>query len=640
MRLTRATSGNRSNALWGRGSRGESRSNALWGRGGRRAGAVTASVVATFALAATAAVAGNGNGSSSSAPAKNLKAYVASSLMSAIEQSPDQTFDVIVQGDKKGNSNGLYKQILGDNSSDGTAASQIRQQFASIDGVHAYLTGRQILSLAKRPYVTSVMPNETVKASGLAQGLPTYNDQMWSWATGAVVDWLPATPKAPTIAVMDSGIDATRPDFANRVLGQVNMVSDPAAVNSPGDGYGHGTFVAGIAAGAIRGYAGVAPNADLFSVDVMNDQGMATVSDIIAGCDWVLQNKATYNIRVVNMSFHAVNRASILFDPLDRAVEKLWLSGVVVVAAAGNYGVDGVQREVSFAPGNDPLVITVGAADVGTSRSANDDFAAPWSVYGYTADGFAKPDIGAPGRYMIGPVSPNATLYSERPDKVIADGYMQLSGTSFAAPAVAGAAAAIVAHHPDWTPDQVKGALMVSATPTPAAAPLSLGVGELNIPKARRVNAPPNPNADLTPFVVTAADGTRVFDSAAWQSVALSNAAWASAAWSDAAWASAAWSDTAWASAAWSDAAWASAAWASAAWSDAAWADAAWADAAWADASGADTTIGEDAVTTDETTQDAAMADLGIVDTSCDPTITTCVATDTTTTDTTTSVLP
>ena len=79
------------------------------------------------------------------------------------------------------------------------------------------------------------------------------------------------------------------------------------------------------------------------------------------------QNKATYNIKVANFSLHAVNRASFQFDPIDQAVEKLWLNGVVVVAAAGQLRASTAPTSgVQFAPGNDPFVITVGAADIGT----------------------------------------------------------------------------------------------------------------------------------------------------------------------------------------------------------------------------------------------------------------------------------
>src|SRR4051794_27381608 len=137
MRHSRANYGDRSNALWGRGSRGESRSNALWGRGGRRAGVAVAMVV-VFAMAS---VAGAGVSSLKSNTGGNgLKAYVPTELQSVIQQNPSQTFDVIVQGDKKGTSNGFYKQLAGDN-----YGSSVRQQFNSIAGVEANLTGTQIL---------------------------------------------------------------------------------------------------------------------------------------------------------------------------------------------------------------------------------------------------------------------------------------------------------------------------------------------------------------------------------------------------------------------------------------------------------------------------------------------------------------
>jgi serine protease AprX len=316
----------------------------------------------------------------------------------------------------------------------------------------------------------------------------------------------------------------------------------------------------------------------------MNDEGMAMTRDVIRAADWINANKDTYKIRVANFSLHSAYANSFMYDPLNKAVEKLWFNGVVVVAAAGNYGVDGLPSGVPFAPGNDPFVITVGADDIDGSVSTMNDLAAPWSAYGYTLDGFAKPDMAAPGRFIVGPVPMSSTLALERPTSLVGSGYMQLSGTSFAAPIVSGAAAQILAAHPSWTPDQVKGALMVTATAAPSAAPLSVGVGVVDVAKAVALSNAPNPNLALNTYLVSESGGSgKVFDAAAWSSAAWSSAAWSSAAWSSAAWSSAAWSSAAWSSAAWSSAAWASAAWSSAAWSSTSTEDAAWASLSYAD---------------------------------------------------------
>ena len=576
MRHSRATTGNdRSNALWGRGSRGESRSNALWGRGGRRAGAAMAMVV-LFARAAVAGATVRDNGGGTGQYG-NLKAYVPGTLLSAIQQNPTASFDVILQGDRKQGAHGFIQKILADQSGSSdeyVQSGNVKQLFTSIDGAELTLTGKQILHIAKDGIAESIVPNEPVKTSGYS------NNQMWTSSIDVWPNWSSPAANAPTIAVVDSGIQANRPDFGSRVLAQVNLSS--LGPNSSGDGFGHGTFVAGIAAGAASGYAGAMPNANLLSIDVMNDMGQGTVSDVIRACDWILANKAKYNIQVANFSLHAASMASIMFDPLDQAVEKLWLNGVVVVAAAGNYGTDPVPSGVLFAPGNDPFVITVGAIDTGNGNGAGDDSVAPWSAYGYTPDGFWKPDLGAPGRYLVGPVPSTAYLPLARPDKVTAPGYMQLSGTSFAAPFVSAAAATLRALHPTWTPDQVKGALMVSASREPMANGQT-GVGDVSIASARSVTAPPNPNASLDRYLTTALDGTTVFNATAWQTAALASPTWDTAAWSDAAWSSAAWSSVAWSDAAWADAAWSTAAWGTVAWSDVAWSSVAWSDAAWAD---------------------------------------------------------
>ena len=343
----------------------------------------------------------------------HLRAYIPDALLTAAQQNPKQSFDVIVQGSKKETSGNFLRKAFQDSQQNGQNVDQgqVRHQFRAIDGGRLTLSGWQILALGMSKNVTSIMANEPVKMSSVT--LPVSNSEKWGWSTGAAVDWTTQATslQTPTIAVVDSGIDATRTaDFGNRVLGQINPAS--LAPNGPGDTYGHGTFVARIAAGAADGHAGVAPGANLLSVDIMNDAGEATVADVIAACDWILANKAQYNIKVANLSLHASNPASVFFDPLDQAVEKLWLNGVTVVTAAGNFAVDGQQSGLPFAPANDPFVITVGAADILNTLGAQDDTAAPWSAWGYTLDGFVKPDLSAPGRYMQGAVPAGATLAS------------------------------------------------------------------------------------------------------------------------------------------------------------------------------------------------------------------------------------
>ena len=552
--------GVRASALWGSGKRGEgSRSNALWGSGKRR--------TAVFATLALVLLVPFGAVASPSRP--EVSAYVTPSLLSAAQTSATGNFSVIVQGKAGNQAAKAVADVVG------TQLKAVRN-LNSIDGVAVDLTGAQILALAADKHVSAVTLDARVR---LSSATASDSNEKWPYVTGVSKY---ASAPAATIAIVDSGIDATRPEFTGRIAANVNLSTLPG--NSPGDGRGHGTFVAGIAAGHLAGKDGAAPTAKLVSIDVIDDQGMARTSDVIAAADWILANKTKYGIRVANFSLHSSVANSFMYDPLDKAVERLWFNGVVVVTAAGNYGYADHASGVPFAPGNDPFVITVGASDTGKSVATNDDVAAPWSAYGYTLDGFAKPDLAAPGRYIVGPVPVTSTLYSERPDHIVEPGYMELSGTSFAAPMVSGIAALILGKHPDFTPDQVKGALMLGAKPLPSATDMSEGVGEVSASRSIEFVSPPNPNRALDTFIAgDPVTGAPVFDSASWAAKAKSDASWASTSWDSASWAEASWSSASWSEASWSDASWASASWASNASAAASWADLSLASASWAD---------------------------------------------------------
>jgi serine protease AprX len=559
----------RSSALWGTGNRGgDSRSNALWGKGGR--GLVTA-LCAVLVVAAPLAA-----GARKSTQAQPATTYVDPILLAKANATPNALVKVIIEGNQaKDGTQEASDAFHGVQDRSGSRpVEQIKDKYQFIDSVAVTLKAKKVLQLARIPNLT-VTYDAPVKLSGTV----TYTSKhVWPTAAGVKPMWdnRPATGQVmPTIAIVDSGIEKNRADFdmGARVIDEV--VITKLLPNSAGDGRGHGTFVAGIAAGSARDQAGAAPQANLISVDVMDDSGMARTSDVIAGAEWVYQNRKVKNIKVANFSLHSTMPSNFINDPLDKAVEKLWFGGVTVVVAAGNYGKEDGPSGVPYAPGNDPFVITVGAVDLEGSVNVRRHDIPNWSAYGYTKDGFRKPELAAAGRYMVGPVPAAATLRAAKPENLVGTEYMRLSGTSFAAPVVAGAAAQLLIAHPTWTPDQIKGALMQRARYIPEAPAGSAGVGEINAARSALLSSPPNPNATLNKFLkVDLLAGTTEFNGAAWYAAAKASASWDSASWSDASW-----SDVSWTDASWSDVSWSDASWSDVSWSDVlAAADVSWED--------------------------------------------------------------
>ncbi len=245
------------------------------------------------------------------------------------------------------------------------------------------------------------------------------------------------------------------------------------------DNYGHGSHVAGIIWSQITddstGTAmGVAPGASVISVRVLDDYGNGTYEDVIQGIQWVVDNRNNPElpapIRILNMSLSGEASAPYFVDPLNRAVEKAWAVGIVVLAAAGNTG---PRAESITVPGNDPYVITVGALDNGrTPGYWGDDRVAPWSASGPTRDGFVKPDVLAPGANIVSfmhneqATASVAHLVEEHPDYQETQSLFRMHGTSMATAAASGVVALMLQANPALTPDQVKFRLMVSARPT------------------------------------------------------------------------------------------------------------------------------------------------------------------------------
>jgi serine protease AprX len=576
----------RTSALWGTGSRGgEARSNALWGRGGRRfIGLTIAVLVLGIPLAASAGPSGS-NGIA--------KTYVAPGMLAKAKLHPNQKIRVIVtanEGTTLPTSKVLDK-----------AAGKLHRNLDLVGGVALEMSAKKLDELSQIDGIT-ITPDAPLHPTGQVYT----SKQLWVPNTGIDKLWnARVSPNdtrtmsdvtAPTIAVVDSGVDTSKAaDFGARVVQQVNLCTLPN--NSPGDGRGHGTFVAGIAAGQAPGYAGASPRSNIVSLDVMDDTGTARTSDVIAAAQWILANKDKYNIRVANFSLHSSTSSSFTRDPLDKAVEKLWFSGVFVVAAAGNYGVPNAPSGVKYAPGNDPFVLTVGAADMDGNPNPRDDTAPSWSAWGYTNDGFAKPEVGADGRYMVGPIPMGSTLAAQKATNIVSSGYIQLSGTSFAAPIVSGIAAQVLARHPEFTPNQVKGVLMETTRPTPSAVKGSLGLGEVNAVRAILVDNPPNPNKALYKYVTADPAGGSMFDGAGWTAAVKSDVSWDAVSWGDVSWGDSALATVSWGDVAWDDVSWADGLVSS----DVSWADVSWADSSYEDAAEGDTTGDASAYTADAT---------------------------------------
>ncbi|MBN4067699.1 S8 family peptidase, partial [Alkaliphilus transvaalensis] len=271
--------------------------------------------------------------------------------------------------------------------------------------------------------------------------------------------------KGVTIAVVDTGVfphnDLIRP--TNRIIGFKDYVNENSA---PYDDDGHGTHVAGIVSGnafSSRGkHMGIAPDSNIVGVKVLGKDGSGSISDVIAGIQWIIANKNQYDIKILTLSLGTKPKTSYREDPLCQAVEKAVSSGITVVAAAGNNGPD---KKTIDSPANSPNVISVGACDDRLSDSPSKVILADFSSRGPTLDGLNKPDILAPG------VNINSLNNH--------NGYQRLSGTSMAAPIVAGCAALLLEKNPELSPREIKKILSSTALHLPLTQ-TEQGAGLLN----------------------------------------------------------------------------------------------------------------------------------------------------------------
>jgi serine protease AprX len=337
----------------------------------------------------------------------------------------------------------------------------------------APVQGQQLLGLnLLQPTTTAV----SISASGSAAARDRYG------VTGAGV----------TVAVIDSGVKPHTDLPASRIKAFVDFVNGRTTAY---DDYGHGTHVAGIVAGSgaasNRQYAGVAPNASIVALKVLDASGSGKTSDVIAALEWVLANHARYGIRVVNLSLGHPIYESATTDPLVQLVEQLSQRGIVVVASAGNSGKNALGQTVYgsvMSPANAQGAIAVGAADTAYTLARRDDTVASFSSRGPSRfDSYIKPDVLAPGYHIASLIATGSTLAMKYPSYQIGSSYFRLNGTSQAAPVVAGAAALLLQANPTLSAHAVKGVLQFTAQRLKYADVMSQGAGQVNIAGAVRL---------------------------------------------------------------------------------------------------------------------------------------------------------
>ena len=411
---------------------------------------------------------------------------------------------------------------------------RVKKHFRVISAASATVTAGDLEELATDPDVEYIAPDLPVQptAAGAPVSFP-FLSTLYPQIDGASAAWSKGyTGAGIGVAVIDSGVVASA-DFGSRLV-QVQLNGQ----TSTADTYGHGTFVAGIVGGASADgrYVGIAPGASIYAVNVNDTSGVFT-SNVILGLDWVDANRQTYNIRVVNISLSETSESSYLSNPLDSAVERLWQHGVIVVVSAGNLG----AGTAVYAPANDPFVITVGAVDNAGTLTTGDDRAATFSSAGSTKDGFSKPDLLAPGRQIPSILPATTTLGLQAPLlNVLAPGYATMSGTSFAAPQVAGVAALLLQQHPEWTPDQVKWLLTQtgrSLSGSGRALDIKAAIeftGTVGIANEGITPAPPPSGATSTDSALTS--NTSSWNTSSWNTSSWNTSSWNTSSWNFSAW--------------------------------------------------------------------------------------------------------
>ncbi|MFN2540532.1 MAG: S8 family serine peptidase [Mycobacteriales bacterium] len=510
--------------------------------------------------------------------------------------------------------------VSGRAGADGIVAAAVREAGGThvtalplVHGVAAAVPADHLAGLARAAGVLAVTANRQVQLAGNDWDGSTVSASPYAWTSQAAGTWAQTANRGAGIgvAVLDTGVSDVG-DLAGRVMHGPDFSGEN---DNTVDSFGHGTVMAGIVAGnglangATHPRTGMAPDVNIIAVKAAGRNGATDVSTILTAMTWIGAFKETYNIRVLNLSWGVPSTQDPVIDPLNYAVERLWGIGITVIAAAGN---SGPNAGTILKPGDDPLVVTVGAYDDRGTSSASDDTIPAWSSQGPTAQGRMKPDLVAPGRTLVATRAPGSAIEIANPQALVGSSYIKGSGTSEATAVTSGAAALLLAAHPGWTPDQVKYALTSTASRIANVATTLQGAGRLQTKSANNafvgLVVPQLPSAvgggsleasrgaaavlstrcDSVSWLLTDDRGNYcgqwtdpIYTGNAWTGNAWTGNAWTGNAWTTVGYTGNAWTGNAWTGDTWSGNAWTGNAWTGNAWTGNAWTGNAWTSTTW-----------------------------------------------------------
>jgi len=396
---------------------------------------------------------------------------------------------------------------------------RIRTEHPVLDAVAVEIHSDDIAELSRQPWIKTIASDAPVRSTTIGvdpsktfqqiNQVDVQTSRLLQTSASTLRDTLglphvatsgtPTGASGITVAIVDSGI-APSDDFAERIISFYDFTQGGVAT-APYDDYGHGTHIAGLIAssGKLSNYAyqGIAPDVRLVGLKVLDGVGQGRTSDVIRAIEFIIANKDTLNVQIVNLSLGHPIYAPAQQDPLVQAVERATAAGLIVVASAGNFGQNPKTGQPGYtgitSPGNAPSAITVGAAMTRNTTMRDDDVIAPYSSRGPSwFDAFAKPDVVAPGHGLTSTTSVSSYLYNllkaNQVTSKTGQPLLALSGSSMATGVTSGVVALMVQAHNQsglrskkpLTANLAKGILQFSAIPIDGFDYLTQGAGEIN----------------------------------------------------------------------------------------------------------------------------------------------------------------